>query len=184
MEAAPAGGFARYFRAGRADLDALSEGLVDLPETAIELDSVAASLGSGKDVVFTERKATEARVKEMSRAGNLANFRVLHFATHALVAGEVSEVSRGLSEPALALSLPDKATREDDGLLTASEVAELRLNASLVVLSACNTAAGDSRTPRHSRALPARSSSPVPADCWSRTGTSIRMRQSTSSPRL
>jgi len=63
----------------------------------------------------------------------------LHFATHGLVAGDLT----GLSEPALVLTLPPVATEADDGLLTASEVATLQLNADWVVLSACNTASGD-----------------------------------------
>ena len=41
------------------------------------------------------------------------------------------------------LTPPAVATPENDGLLTASEVATLKLNADWVVLSACNTAAGD-----------------------------------------
>jgi CHAT domain-containing protein len=43
----------------------------------------------------------------------------------------------------LALSIPALPTDLDDGLLTASEVAQLKLNADWVVLSACNTTAGD-----------------------------------------
>jgi CHAT domain-containing protein len=46
-------------------------------------------------------------------------------------------------EPSLVLSIPDKPTEDDDGLLRASEVATLKLNADFVVLSACNTATGD-----------------------------------------
>ena len=56
-----------------------------------------------------------------------------------MIAGDV----QGLGEPALAFSLPAKATPLDDGLLTASEVTELKLNAEWLVMSACNTAAGD-----------------------------------------
>jgi CHAT domain-containing protein len=41
------------------------------------------------------------------------------------------------------LSLPDHPTELDDGLLTASEVAQLKLNADWVVLSAYNTASAD-----------------------------------------
>jgi CHAT domain-containing protein len=48
-----------------------------------------------------------------------------------------------LAEPALVLAPPPEATREDDGLLTASKFATLKLNADWVVLSACNTAASD-----------------------------------------
>ena len=50
---------------------------------------------------------------------------------------------KGLAEPSLVLSLPKQPTEFDDGLLIASEVAQLKLNADWVVLSACNTIAGD-----------------------------------------
>ena len=69
----------------------------------------------------------------------LASYRVVYFATHGLLAGDV----KGLGEPSLALTIPNKPSELDDGLLTASEVAQLKLNADWVVLSACNTAAGD-----------------------------------------
>ena len=49
----------------------------------------------------------------------------------------------GLAEPALVLTPPIKGSGDDDGLLTASEIAQLKLNADWVVLSACNTAAPD-----------------------------------------
>src|ERR1019366_10178610 len=60
-----------------------------------------------------------------------------------LVSGETEQAAKGLAEPALVLSLPAVATALDDGLLTSSEVAQLKLNADWVVLSACNTAAAD-----------------------------------------
>ena len=61
------------------------------------------------------------------------------FATHGLVAGELA----GVSEPALVLTQPAEGTETDIVLLTASEVAQLKLNADWVILSACNTAAAD-----------------------------------------
>jgi CHAT domain-containing protein len=73
----------------------------------------------------------------------LFDYRVVYFATHALVAGEVEKCTRAKAEPALVLSVPAKPSEDDNGLLTASEVAMLKLNADFVVLSACNTAAGD-----------------------------------------
>jgi CHAT domain-containing protein len=112
-----------------------------LPETADELCAVAASLGAGDDAVHLGAKATERAVKELSANGTLARARVLHFATHGLLASEAKQVAGSLEEPALLLTPPSKATVEDDGLLTASEVAQLKLDADWVVLSACNTAA-------------------------------------------
>ena len=59
------------------------------------------------------------------------------------MAGEVEKFAKVKAEPALVLSIPDKPSEEDDGLLTASEVAMLKMNADFVALSACNTAAGE-----------------------------------------
>ena len=46
----------------------------------------------------------------------------------------------------LILTPPDKATEEDDGYLSASEIAALKLDADWVILSASNTAAGAATT--------------------------------------
>jgi CHAT domain-containing protein len=73
----------------------------------------------------------------------LYDYRVVYFATHALVAGEVEKFAKVKAEAALVLSIPEKPTEEDDGLLRASDVAMLKMNAEFIVLSACNTAAGD-----------------------------------------
>ena len=64
----------------------------------------------------------------------------MHFATHGLLAGETEALAPSKAEPALLLTPPQQATTEDDGLLTASEVAQLKLDPDWVVLSACNTA--------------------------------------------
>jgi CHAT domain-containing protein len=125
---------ASVYRNGLADLRVLQT-LAPLPETAGELQAVATTLKApGADINLREA-ATETRVK----TAPLKDYRILHFATHGLVAGDLT----GLNEPALALTLPVEATEEDDGLLTASEVAALQLNADWVVLSACNTASGE-----------------------------------------
>jgi CHAT domain-containing protein len=65
----------------------------------------------------------------------------VYFATHGLVAGDHYNFAKGKVEPALALSIPDTPDDFDNGLLSASEIAQLKLNADWVVLSACNTAA-------------------------------------------
>ena len=50
---------------------------------------------------------------------------------------------KGTSEPGLILTPPAKASEDDDGYLSAGEIAALKLDANWVILSACNTAAGD-----------------------------------------
>jgi CHAT domain-containing protein len=110
-----------------------------LPETADELQQVAASLGATQADIFLGPEATETRVKQ----SKLDDYRILYFATHGLLAGEVAQIAKLNAEPALVLTYPDHPTEFDDGLLTASEAAQLQLNADWVVLSACNTAAGD-----------------------------------------
>jgi CHAT domain-containing protein len=107
-----------------------------LPETADEVRSIAQALGADpvRDVVLGAA-ANERTVATMA----LSDRRVLMFATHGLVAGDLD----GLDQPALALSAPQVAGIEGDGLLTLQEILGLRLDADWVVLSACNSAAAD-----------------------------------------
>jgi CHAT domain-containing protein len=113
-----------------------------LPETADELCDVAHDLGSDpKTHVFFGTMATETKIKQLSGEGSLAKYKIVHFATHGAVAGEISRTS----EPGLLLTPPDKANETDDGYLSASEIAALKLDADWVILSACNTAAGDAK---------------------------------------
>ena len=134
------------FRAGLANVEEV-RALYPLPETADELCAVARASGTGEDSLYLGEKVSERTVKALSADGTLARTRVVHFATHGLLAGETELFGAAKAEPALILTPPAQASEEDDGLLTASEVAQLRLNADWVVLSACNTAAGDSDRP-------------------------------------
>ena len=111
---------------------------VPLPETGDELCAVARDLRVSEKDIWLGNRATEAEVKRLSAAGELAKYRIIHFATHGALAGQVS----GNSEPGLILTPPTTATEQDDGYLSASEIAGLRLDADWVILSACNTAAG------------------------------------------
>ena len=124
---------AGFYRNGLANIRAVRE-LTPLPDTAEELRTIGKVLGASSDAINLRKAASESLVK----ATALSDYRIVHFATHALVAGDLS----GLAEPALVLTPPDVPTEADDGLLTASEIATLKLNADWVVLSACNTAAG------------------------------------------
>lgn len=82
--------------------------------------------------------ATETAVRRTD-AATLSNARFVVFSTHGLLAGSTA------GEPGLVLTPPETATEADDGYLSASEAAQLRLRAEFVVLSACNTAASDGR---------------------------------------
>jgi CHAT domain-containing protein len=128
-------GYGDFWQGAGIDRAKLAHSLPSLLDTADELKAVAAKLGAAAGDVHLGSDASEATVKRTA----LADYRVVYFATHGLVAGDVA----GLGEPSLALTLPKQPTELDDGLLTASEVAQLKLNADWVVLSACNTAAAD-----------------------------------------
>lgn len=128
---------AGLFRSGSPDTRATSA-LPALPEAANELRAIAAALPGARDLVLVGSASAEEKVKALSQSGELAQARVLAFATHGLVAGEM----RGLWEPALLLGTSGPQSGED-GLLGASEIAAMRLGAELVILSACNTSAGD-----------------------------------------
>ena len=106
-----------------------------LPDTADELKSIALALQEDPSkVLFLGKDAKESAVKTM----NLSGFKILAFATHGLVPGELN----GLTQPALALSAPAVTGEDGDGLLTMEEILGLKLDADWVILSACNTGAG------------------------------------------
>jgi CHAT domain-containing protein/Flp pilus assembly protein TadD len=130
---------ARGLRGTVADLAELKATLPPLPETADELREVAASVHADPADVILGPAATVTQVKKEK----LDQFGIVYFATHGLLAGDVADFAKLNAEPALVLSLPERPTEFDDGLLTASEVAQLKLNADWVVLSACNTASAD-----------------------------------------
>ena len=110
-----------------------------LPETADELCDVAKATGASEADIFLGARANESEIKRLSVGGGLRDYRVLHFATHGALAGEVS----GATEPGLLLTPPQIGTEDDDGYLSASEIAALKLDADWIILSACNTAAGE-----------------------------------------
>ncbi|MEO0939328.1 MAG: CHAT domain-containing protein [Pseudomonadota bacterium] len=107
--------------------------LVPLPGTRREVSAIAANFDAPD--VLLGAAATEAAI----RGADLSETDIIVFATHGLIAGEL----QGLDEPALALTPPATPSEADDGLLKAGEIAGLTLTADWVILSACNTAAGD-----------------------------------------
>jgi CHAT domain-containing protein/Tfp pilus assembly protein PilF len=128
-----------FYSGTQINVQALAETLDQLPSTKDEVVKVAKALNAPASDIRTGLEATEAAVKQ----ARLDQYRIVYFATHALVTGDLKAFAQAKAEPALVLTIPDKPTEEDDGLLQASEVSELKLNADWVVLSACNTAASD-----------------------------------------
>ena len=124
-----------FWQGAGVDRARLSQVLAQLPDTADELNAVAKDLGVSASDIHLGEDASETTVKRAP----LADYGIVYFATHGLVAGDV----KGIAEPSLVLSIPKQPSEFDDGLLTSSEVAQLKLNADWVVLSACNTIAGD-----------------------------------------
>ncbi|WP_162914044.1 CHAT domain-containing protein [Taklimakanibacter lacteus] len=123
--------------------------LKPLPESEGEIRRIAAGLGATAQDMLFGQNASEKNLLALSESGALARYSVLMFATHGLLPGEID----GLFEAALALTPSEKESRQSlvpsatglmvvaDGLLTTSEIPQLRLKASIVVLSACNTGA-------------------------------------------
>jgi CHAT domain-containing protein len=107
-----------------------------LPDTADELKSIALALKADPtEVLNLGKDANEGKVRSM----DLSGFKILAFATHGLVPGELN----GLTQPALALSSPEVEGSSGDGLLTMEDILALKLDADWVILSACNTGAGE-----------------------------------------
>jgi len=125
-----------YDTQGNVLLERLRQ-LPSLPESETELHQIAEYLGVGNSSVFCGEEANEDTVKSF----NFSSADIISFATHGLMAGELC----GVKEPALILTPPGIVSKTNDGLLRASEVANLKLRTDLVMLSACNTAATDGK---------------------------------------
>jgi len=106
-----------------------------LPDTSLEIQEIGRAVGAQPEDIFLHKQASVKQVTSM----DLSDRKVIMFSTHGLVPGELN----GLTQPALAMSSPEVTGDQDDGLLTMDKVIALKLDADWVVLSACNTAAGE-----------------------------------------
>lgn len=133
-----ASGFFRAAGSGElslADPDSIKK-LIPLPGTDRELEAMAKVLDAESSSIVTGAAATETAVRTSEQ---LSNSQVIIFATHGLLPEELD----GLNEPALVFTPPERPTQRDDGVLSASEATELKLDARWVILSACNTATAE-----------------------------------------
>ncbi|ODT86599.1 MAG: hypothetical protein ABS78_15980 [Phenylobacterium sp. SCN 70-31] len=120
---------------GSGDLGVLRR-MEPLPGTRQELDAMARALGAPPSSLVLGAAATEPAVRSDPR---LAEARVVAFATHGLLPGELN----GRNEPGLVFTPPAATSPGDDGLLGASEVAQMSFRAEWVILSACNTGSAE-----------------------------------------
>jgi CHAT domain-containing protein len=109
-------------------------GLARLRFTGLEAAAIAALAadGDGDTLVATGLDANRQRVM----AGELAPYRVVHFATHGVLDSEHPVLS------GLALSMVDAHGQPQQGFLHLADLYDLHLDADLVVLSGCRTALG------------------------------------------
>jgi len=110
-----------------------SESIWSNPIKSDELFDAAGRFGSGQgaSTVLTKDGFTDTAIKGRE---DLSDYRILHFATHGLVTAPQPECP---PRPALLTSFGDDSS---DGLLSFSEIFGLRIDADLVILSACDTA--------------------------------------------
>lgn len=125
-----------YDLAGALDGKALAD-LPKLAESVDEMKGLAGILGEANSTLWLGPDADERKFK----GDALRGYRTIALATHGFLADEVE----GVREPSLMLVLAPDAKDRYDGILTATEIAGLTLEADLVILSACNTAAADGR---------------------------------------
>ncbi|HEX7956174.1 MAG TPA: CHAT domain-containing tetratricopeptide repeat protein, partial [Pyrinomonadaceae bacterium] len=112
------------------------DGLNSLPEAERQVRALAALYGPRRSRVYTRAEAREERVKR--EAGS---YSVLHLATHGTLDDASPMYSNVMLAPGPRVKGAGKAS-EEDGLLEAWELMEMRLDAEMVVLSACETARG------------------------------------------
>lgn len=121
----------------RRNLRAVVARLPALPETTEEVRALASEAGKSGSKLLLAKDATKGQL----RGAGLDRARVVAFATHGLLPSDlICE-----AEPALALTPGPSNSPDDDGLLKASDITALKVDASLVILSACNTAGADGR---------------------------------------
>ncbi len=110
----------------------LGADLPRLPFSRREADSIFKSASGRRSIKNVDFEAS----KEKVFSSNLERYRIVHFASHGLIDGRNPALS------GIVLSLVEKEGSEIDGFLRLQDIYNLKLNADLVVLSACRTALG------------------------------------------
>lgn len=125
---------ATFPSSGCGDSARLLASLSPLPGARRELEAARVVLGADASDQLLGAAFTAPRVL----AQPLAEYRTLHFATHAVLPSEL----RCQAEPAVLTSTPPEAPDAAAAMLTASQIERMNLDADLVILAACNTGGG------------------------------------------
>nr|WP_319570682.1 CHAT domain-containing tetratricopeptide repeat protein [uncultured Draconibacterium sp.] len=121
--------FAPEYNSEEFKMTGASYKLAPLPGVQKEVDEIAKSVNT---TIFRSKKATEQNFREES-----GNFDILHLAMHAYINDSLPAYSRLAFSQSL-----DSTTLNNDGWLNTADIYNLDLNASMTVLSACNTGVG------------------------------------------
>lgn len=103
-----------------------------LPSTRREAEVIVSLLPEDTRAVATDFAAN----REMALSAELGRYRIVHIATHSIVNSNHPELS------GIVLSMVNEQGQEEDGFLQLHDIYSLKLDAELVVLSACNTGLG------------------------------------------
>ncbi len=106
-----------------------------LPFARSEIDAIRAHFPVGRATAWVGAQANKRSLRSASRAGTLLDYRYVHFATHAWAEFDRPESSAIVLDGGSGGIATQRA-------LTAAELAGLRMNADVIVLSACDTGVG------------------------------------------
>ncbi len=108
--------------------------MTPLPGTIYETNQIK-NIVVGSEL-YQNDAANENKLKSMASANQLANYKVLHFATHGWAYSEIPELST------IVLGQYRTQRGKEDGFLRVPEIEKLNIKADFVNLSACETALG------------------------------------------
>jgi CHAT domain-containing protein/Tfp pilus assembly protein PilF len=105
--------------------------LFRLKYSGLEVDIISTLFSKSKQKIFLRENASEEQLKN----NNLAEYKIVHFATHSIIDDKTP------AQSSIVLSLYQDPN--EDGLLQTREIYNLKLNSDLVTLSACDTGLGE-----------------------------------------